>query len=178
MRTLPPALVLTAQLLLPGVAAAGGNVVFLVRAFRPCPGPAICTAAPDSSFTFDTAVLKTSRARYTKGGKVAVTVEIKGVRDAGGALVTTDANDPSDDFRLVIPESQVTVPGIGTLPPGVAGGDVVVPFDLRNGIGRQPYPTPAAADSQPGLVAESTGLPVIFDNQGRRLAVSGSQVRP
>jgi hypothetical protein len=159
------------------VVALGGpmNRNFLVPAFRRCPGPASCfPPVRESAYTFDTAVLRTPSGRFISGGKVALLVELKGVRDATGALVSTNASDPRDDFKVILAAGQVTVPGVGTLPTN-ALPDTVIGFDLRDGKARIVYKTP---DSLPaGLVTEG-GAVSIVDNQDKRFATIGSQSHP
>ncbi len=162
--------------LIPAVALAGMNKNFLVQPFEPCAGPAIC---PDfrslSSFTFETAVLRSPQSRYIASGKLAVQVELKGVRDASGALVTTEPGNPADDFKLIVPEAEVYSPGIGVLPSGVVG-DVIVRFDLKNGNATVRYSTPDGVVS--GLVTVATESPYVIDNQGQPFAATGARAKP
>src|SRR5213594_3804312 len=92
--------------------AAGLNRNYLVPSFRTCAGPAACPPQHDSSFTFESAVLKTPASRFLRSGKTAFTLELKGVRDAAGNLVS------GAQFTVVLATGQITVPGIGTFPPG------------------------------------------------------------
>jgi hypothetical protein len=167
---------LSLLLVLPVAARAGGNRSFLVPAFAPCAGPAVCFPPErESRFTFETGVLGSSRSRFIRGGGVALVVRVKGVRDESGRLVTTDPDAPGDDFRVVVPETVTTVPGVGTLPAGFVG-DTVIRFDLRSGRGTARLATPAEVPA--GLVAASLGSPVVLDSDGRPLARVGSQSRP
>jgi len=40
---------------------------------------------------------------------VSLVIDLKGVRDASGALVTTDTSNPADDFILRTPAGRVTL---------------------------------------------------------------------
>lgn len=164
-----------AALCLPGGAQGGMNRSYLVPSYPPCDGPAFCPAVRESSFTFDSAILLSPQSRYIKAGKVSLEIQLKGVRDASGQLVTTDASDPGDDFAVVIPVGIVVVPGLGILPPGIQG-DTTVSFDLKNGAARVRYPTPDEAPA--GLVSVSTTIPHVRDNQGKRFAVTGAESKP
>ena len=178
-----------AVLLAPGLSAAGRlNTTVLVPAYESCPrgttttteaSHAPCTPARlDSSFTFETALLKSATTRYIEAGKLAFIVVLRGVRDASGKLVTTNPGDPSDDFEVVSPPGQTTLTFLNsTYAPGGISGPVVVPFDLRNGAAKVVYKlsdTPAIPD---GIVVEG-GNVSILDNQGKRLATVGARSRP
>jgi hypothetical protein len=160
--------------LVPALAPAGMNKNFLVPAFSPCIGKGSCPPARASTFTFETATLQSPAGRYIAAGKLALKVELKGVRDASGGLVTTNASDPTDDFKIVLGAGQVTIPGVGTLPV-TALPDTEIPFDLRDGKAKVTYRTPDVTPS--GLVTEG-GVVSIVDNQGHRLATVGSQSKP
>jgi hypothetical protein len=158
--------------------AAGLSRTYLVPAYAPCPGPAICPARLESSFSFTTALLRSPQVKFIAPNKLTLIIELTGVKDATGALVTTDPNDPSDDFRLVLPGNQVTITSLGTLPPGFPGaGEQSVRIDLRKGAGKARLVTPEDTPKT-GLVTGSTGVPTIYDNQGKRLAVTGAQTPP
>jgi hypothetical protein len=161
---------------LPAAAAADMTRTYLVPAYAPCPGPATCPATLSSTFSFSSAVLKNAKARYLAPGKVTLVVELKGVKDASGQLVTTDPGNAADDFLLVISPAQVTIAGIGTLPPGLSP-ETRLHIDLKNGDGSQKLTTPEETPKH-GLVANSAGLPMVFDSQGKVLAVTGSQSPP
>jgi hypothetical protein len=167
---------LVAALVLPVRASADMTRNYLVPAYVPCPGPATCPATPSSSFTFSSAVLKNAKARYLTPGKVTLVVELKGVKDGSGQLVTTDPSNAADDFLLVVAPGQVTLAGIGTLPPGLSP-ETRLHIDLKNGDGSQKLVTPDETPKH-GLVVNSLGLPTVFDNQGKVLAVTGSQSPP
>jgi hypothetical protein len=166
-----------APLLLAGAAMAG-NVNYLVPAYQRCAeGLSSCPAVLESTFTFDTVKLKPSSSPYLKDDALAVAIELKGVRDAGGALVTTDPDNPDDDFRLVVPASQLTLLGL-TYPPGEGpSADIVVRIELKNGKGKASYRTPAGGEGS-GVVAEAGTTPYVVDSAGNRLAVSGSRDKP
>jgi hypothetical protein len=166
-------------LLVPAGARAGGlSRTFLVPSYAACPGPAVCVPRRESSFTFDKAILHSSQARYIAPNKLSLVVELSGVKDASGALVTTDPSNPADDFRLVVPSTQVTLSGVGTLPTGFPGtGDTVVRIDLKQGAGKGRLTTPEETPKS-GLVTGSLGVPALYDNQGNRLAVTGAQTPP
>jgi len=168
---------LLAILPLAGVAGAGSNSNPMVPAYEPCTPPATtCPAVLESRFTFDSVKLKSSKSPYLKDNKVAFTIELKGVRDPTGSLVTTDTGNQADDFRLFIPASQITVGGTTTAP-GILSGDIVVGVDLKNGKGKAKYKTPPGGEGT-GLVAEAGGLPYVVDSDGNRFAVSGSRDKP
>lgn len=158
-------------------AHAGGNVNYLVPAYEPCTPPiTTCPAVLESRFTFESVKLKSSKAQYLKDNKTAVSIELKGVRDPSGALVTTDPGNQADDFRLFIPGSQVTVQGT-TSAPGILGPAIVLGIDLKNGKGKASYKTPAGAEDS-GAITESTGAPYVIDSDGARFAVTGARAKP
>ena len=83
---------------LASTALAGWSVNYLVPAYEPCTPPAnSCPAVLESRFTFETVALKTPTRRFLKDEAVAVAVQMTGVRDDSGALVTTDPDDDADD---------------------------------------------------------------------------------
>jgi hypothetical protein len=165
-------------LLLATAAHAGSNVNHLVPAYQPCTPPVTtCQAVLESRFTFEKAVLKSSKARYLKDNKVAISVELKGVRDPSGALVTTDPGNQADDFKLFVPGSQVTFGGT-TVAPGILSQDIVLGVDLKNGNGKASYKTPAGGEGS-GVIAEATGVaPYVIDSDGKRFASTGSRDKP
>lgn len=157
---------------------AAGSRSTLVPTYRPCE-TSVCPPVRTSRFTFESAVLISAGSRYTGPGKLAFTIVLKGVRDKAGTLVTTDPNDPADDFRVRIPESRVTLLQgslVGTLAPGLSG-PTVYRFDVRNGAARKRFLTPDETPER-GFVAESTGVPVVVDPDGNDFAVVGVQARP
>jgi len=175
-------------LLLPVPSWAGKvGTTYLVPAYEACPRgltttttlippPPCVPATRESSFTFDTATLKTSGNRYLAVGKPAFVFAVKGVRDASGNLVTTDPNNPADDFMVVTAPGQLTLTFLNeTVPPGVLSGPVVVRFDLKNGAGKATYKQPPPIPD--GIIAE-TGTIIVLDNQGKRLATLGAQSPP
>ena len=156
---------------------AGTNATPMVPAYQPCTPPATtCPAVLESRFTFDSVTLKSSKSPYLKDDKVALAIEVKGVRDETGTLVTTDADDPADDFKLIIPGSQITFNGT-TVAPGILSPEIQLGIDLKNGSGKASYKTPTGGEGT-GVVAESTGAPYMIDNDGKRFAVTGQRDKP
>jgi len=155
--------------LLPQLASAGGlNRTYLVPSFRTCPGPQTCfPPAHDSTFTFESAVLKTPVSRFLRSRKTAFILEVKGVRDAAGNLAS------GVQFTVVVATGQITVPGIGTFPSGTIP-DTRITFVAERGRAKIPYKTP---DVPRGTVVEGAGI-TILDPEGRRLATIGSQAAP
>lgn len=143
------------------------------------PSPAPCTPARrESSFTFDSAALKSAPTRYIAPGKLAFVLVIRGLRDASGSLVTTNPGNPSDDFQIVSPPGQTTLTFLdSTYAPGGISGPVVVPFDVRQGAAKVVYKLPDSLPIPDGIVVEG-GSVTILDNQGKRLATVGAQSRP
>lgn len=179
MRALLHAVVLAA---LPAVALAGMNRNYLVPAYKPCPFDltSCVPQGPSSTFTFEQAVLKSKPSQYIKAKQVSLVIDLKGVRDASGALVTTDENDPTDDFILRNPPGRVTLLA-GTnlqLEPGSPLSPTIeVRIDLKNGKGHATLVTPDETPSH-GLINQSIGAPELFDNQGNLLAATGARSRP
>ena len=132
--------VLAALVLLPAGAQAGFNVNYLVPGFKGCEGnAAVCAIEPSSSFTFETAILKSPRGRYSiREGKPTIFIILKGVRDASGNLVTTDPANDADDFVLVLPTGRTIVPSIGTIADGSIPAQRIG-IDLENGNGKGSY---------------------------------------
>jgi hypothetical protein len=158
-------------------AHAGTATLHLVPSYRPCEPPlGSCPAALASRFTFESAVLKTPTRRYLRDDTLAVAVQLSGVRDETGSLVTTDPANDADDFRLVVPASQITVLGTTTAP-GLLSPDIVVRIELKNGKGKASYRTPIGGEGS-GVVAEVAGVPYVLDSDGSRFAVSGSRDKP
>lgn len=154
--------------------AGGFNTTYLVPAYVSCPGPDICVGTPqrESGFTFDSAILRTSRSPTADPKKPAFVLELKGVKDAGGAPVT------SEGFTIQIAGGQVNVfepaPGL-SLPAGHPLAQVPpVPVSLKNGrakVSYRPSQTPPA-----GTVAEG-GTITVYDSAGKRLATVGSRYK-
>jgi hypothetical protein len=168
--------------LVPGLALAGMNRTYLVPAYKPCPnGQTSCTPqGTASTFTFEQALLKSRPAPYIKPNQVSVIIEVKGVRDASGALVTTDPANPADDFILRTGAGRVVLlaginlqlePGSPLVPPSE------VRLDLKNGKGSGSLRTPEETPTN-GLINQSLGLPELYDNQGNPLAVTGARSKP
>ena len=181
---------LLAVFLVPAPTLAGRvGATYLIPAYESCPRgvtttttlippPPCVPATRESSFTFDSAVLKTSAPRYIAGGKVAFVLAVKGVRDAAGNLVTTDPANSADDFAVVSPPGQITLTFLNeTVAPGVLSGPVVVRFDLKNGAGKVVYRIPGDQPIPDGVISEG-GSVFIVDNQGKRLATVGAQSPP
>ena len=163
--------------LVPLAAWAGSNATPRVPAYAPCTPPATsCQASLESRFTFDSVTLKSPKTPYLKDDKTAISIELKGVRDETGALVTTDPDNPDDNFELFVPGSQITLNGV-TVAPGILSGDIVVGIDLKNGNGKSSYKTPAGGEGT-GLVAESGAAPYVRDSDGHRFAVTGQRDKP
>jgi hypothetical protein len=168
--------------LVPALASAGMNRNYLVPAFKPCPnGQTSCAPqGPSSTFTFEQVILKSRAAPFIKPNQVSLIVAIKGVRDAGGALVTTDPSDPADDFILRTGAGR-TVLLAGTnlqLEPGsplLPSTDLHI--DLKNGKGSATLRTPEETPTN-GLINQSLGVPELLDNQGNLLAVTGARTKP
>jgi hypothetical protein len=154
--------------LLPTLAFGGGvNRNYLVPSFQNCAGPSVCPPQHDSSFTFDSAVLKTPVSRFLRSRKTAFTLELRGVRDAAGNLVS------GAQFTVVLATGQVTVPGVGTFPEG-ALPDTRIPFTVERGKADVVYKSP---DVPRGTVVEG-GVVTVIDPDGKRLATIGSQAKP
>jgi hypothetical protein len=172
MRAILSAIGLAAVLVAPTVATAGGyNRVYLVPAVKECQGPATCMPREfESSFTFDTIVLRSPATRYLPPGKPSLSLEVRGVRDASGTPVT-------GNLTLKILQSRVSLPTLGTFPddsPLTAVPPVAVP--LKNGNNRKFDYRP---DTQPpaGTLVNGGGIEV-YDPEGKLLAVTGSQAKP
>jgi hypothetical protein len=165
-------------LLVVSTAHAGSNTNYLVSAYQPCaPEASNCPAVLESTFTFESAKFKAPSSPYLKDDQVAIALELKGVRDQAGALVTTDPGNPDDDFRLVVPASQITLFGI-TYPPGEGvSTPVVLRIELKKGKGKASYKTPGGGQGS-GVLAEAGGVPYVVDSAGNRFAVSGSRDKP
>jgi len=165
-------------ILLAVAARAGTNTNYLVPAYQPCaPEASNCPAVLESTFTFESAKFKAASSPYLKDEQLAIAVELKGVRDQAGVLVTTDPDEPADDFRLIVPASQITLFGI-TYPPGEGvSTPIVLRIELKNGKGKASYKTPGGGEGS-GVVAEAGGVPYVVDSAGNRFAVNGSRDKP
>ena len=100
---LAPALVLFVAAA--SVWAGGFNTTYLVPAYVTCPGPDICGGPPtrESAFTFDSATLRSPRSPYTDPKKPSLIVELKGVKDGSGSLVTAEG------FTIQIAAGQINL---------------------------------------------------------------------
>lgn len=169
-------IVLTTLVLLPAAARAGSNVNFLVPGYKGCTGGAsTCAVEPSSSYSFETAIMKSPRGRYSlREKKPTISVLLQGVRDAGGQLVTTDPENDSDDFILLLPTGRVVLPSLGTL----ADGSIPptrVRIELKDGNGKATY---APEGTQPGMVSVSFESPTIVDPEGNLFAATGAASKP
>jgi len=152
----------------------GFNTTYLVPAYVTCPGPNVCAGPPtvESAFTFESATLRTPRSPYTDQKKPSFIVELKGVKDGAGNLVTAEG------FSIQIAAGQVNIfePAPGFSFP--AGSPVTqttpIPISLSKGHGRATYKPSTAAPA--GTVAEG-GVVTIYDNAGKRLATVGARYR-
>jgi hypothetical protein len=152
--------------------AGGFNVNYLVPAFVPCPGPDTCGAPErESRFTFDTAIVRAPRGKYTNPSKPSLFIELRGVKDEGGAPVT------SNGFTAHVSAGQVNILSLGlTIPPGHPLSQVA-PFTipLRNGNSRR-VPYKPSAQPPSGTTAEG-GAITVYDSDGKRLATIGAQYK-
>jgi hypothetical protein len=155
-------------------AGAGGlNRAALVPVYAKCPGSGNCPAVRASSYTFDQMYLYSSRAPYSGPNKLALMLQVKGLKDANGSPVT-------GKLTIQIPPTRVTIlsQGIGTLgenSPLAEQPPYVV--DVKNGDARQKFLTPPTTPEH-GLIANSFGAPVVYDPEGKELASTGSQTKP
>jgi|CXWL01.1.fsa_nt_gi hypothetical protein len=162
---------LVALLAVPAIATAGGsNRVYLVPAIKECPGPTNCSPREfESTYTFDAVILLAPAARFSPADKPAFVLDIKGVRDAAGALVT-------GNLSLKISSGRVSLPGFGTLPDGSSLTQVApIPVPIKNGRARVSYKPPVGAPN--GTITNGGGVQVL-DPDGKPLAVTGSQSKP
>ena len=169
MRRIHCRLALLAALVIPHIAAAGGyNRVYLVPAITPCPTLSTCPRAFDSSFTFDSIVLRSPATQFLPTGKKpSLILVVHGVRDASHALVT-------DTLMLRVLAGRVSVPGIGTFPDNSSlTQQAPIPIPLKNGAARFSY-KPATPN---GTLVNGGGVEV-YDPDGNLLAVTGSQSKP
>jgi hypothetical protein len=170
MRPLALTVILVALSAVPAVAG-GYNANYLVPAFVTCPGPDVCGAPQrESSFTFETAILRAPRGKYLNPKKPALIVDIKGVRDITGALVT------GDGFAIQLTTGQVNLVGLATtLPAGSQlSTQAPIPLPLTNGNGHLAYRSKQQAPSK--TVIEGGGV-TIYDSAGKRLATVGTQAK-
>jgi hypothetical protein len=166
------ALPLATALLVPALAAAGGyNRTYLVPALKPCPGAGTCQPlALQSSYTFDTIVLRSPPTRYLPTGKPSLFVQIRGLRDASGTPVT-------GTLTLKVLSGRVYVPSVGTIGDGsslTAVAPVQVP--VRNGNNPKFSYTPSLQPPA-GTIVNGGGVE-IYDPEGKLLAVTGTQSKP
>jgi hypothetical protein len=172
---LRPALVAVLSLLtLAASASAGTSRTLLVPVYAPCPGSGNCFPPKRAStYTFDSITLLSSTQPYTGPGKFAVGVIVKGLKDAGGALVT-------GRLELRIPPGRVTIltQNVGTIgETSPLSPESVYVVDVKNGAGHPRFKTP---DNTPehGLVVNTFSAPVLYDPEGKPLAATGTQSKP
>ncbi len=153
-------------------ALGGGNLTHLVPASVHCPGPDACVPAQkESRFTFESVILRSGRGKYANPKKPAFIIELKGVRDASGTLVTSEA------FTIRVSSGQINLGGGQpvSLPAGFPLAVVApIPISLRDGVAKKPYSPSQQAPS--GTVVEGGGID-IYDSDGKRLATTGAQYR-
>jgi hypothetical protein len=172
MRQLLRVAVLASAALVPaGAHAAAFNRIWLVPGLKECPGPGTCLPVERAStYTFDRILLRSSAARYSVPGKVTLIVELKGVRDASGALVS------GPGFTVRTSGGRIGIPSIGTFPDSFGeAASPTLPLELRNGAGKLTYRTPE--ETPPGIVTNG-GQVFVLDPAGNVLATSGTQGRP
>jgi len=170
MRDMLPRLAALAALAVPHVVAAGGyNRVYLVPAIKRCTTASSCPREFESSFTFDSIVLRSPASKYAPTGKAQLILDVRGVRDASNALV-------SGNLTLRVLSGRVSLPGLGTFPddsPLTQQAPISVP--LKNGGAKFPYKPSVGLPN--GLIVNGGGVEV-YDPEGNRLAVTGSQSKP
>jgi hypothetical protein len=157
-------------------ARAGGlNKSILVPVYVRCPGSGNCQPARASSYTFDAMYLYSSRQTYSGPNKLALMIQVKGLKDANGSLLT-------GKITVVVPSSRVTIlpsgGGFGTFgdnSPLSAQPPYVV--DVKNGSARAKFLTPDTTPEH-GLVVNSFGSPIVYDPEGKELASTGTQSKP
>ena len=164
-------LVAVALLACAGIASARLNRSILVPAYKACPTSNCFPPTRASTYTFDSIYLYSSPQPYTGPGKLALMVVVKGLKDAGGNLVTGRLTMP-------VPPSRITVlsQSVGTFADGsplTAQPPYVI--DVKDGAGRGRFSLP---DNTPaGLVANTLGSPVLLDPEGHELATTGTQTK-
>jgi hypothetical protein len=170
MRHMPYGLALLAALVFPHLAAAGGyNRVYLVPAITPCATASTCPREFDSSYTFDSIVLRSPATKFMPAGKPSLILEVHGVRDASHALVT-------GSLMVRVLSGRVSLPGLGTFPDNSPlTQQPPIPIPLKNGDGRFPYKPATGVPN--GTIVNGGGVQV-YDPDGNLLAVTGSQSKP
>jgi hypothetical protein len=170
MRHMLPRLAVLAALAIPHVVAAGGyNRVYLVPAIKRCTTASTCPREFESSFTFDSIVLRSPASKYQPTGKAQLILDVRGVRDASNALV-------NGNLTLRVLSGRVSLPGLGTFPddsPLTQQAPITIP--LKNGGAKFPYKPSVGIPN--GLIVNGGGVEV-YDPDGNRLAVTGSQSKP
>jgi hypothetical protein len=166
--------VLAASALLLAPAGAGAvplNRIYLVPALVQCVGAATCVPREfESRYTFDSIVLRTPATRYMPADAPSLYLEVRGVRDPSGAPFT-------GNLTLRVSSGRIGLPSLGTFPddsPLTAVAPVSIP--IQNGRNRRfAYRPPQPAPN--GTIVNGGGVEV-FDPEGKRLAVTGSQSKP
>jgi hypothetical protein len=162
------ALVLGLVLAAGSPAWAGMNRNFLVPYYTPCPTATCNPPTRSSSYTFDSIVLSSSQARYTKPGAIALAINVKGLKDAGGAAVT--------GTLTVKVRSRLTLAGIGTVSDASPLADTVYSVPVNGGNGRAVFRTPPETPAS-GLIVNTIDSPIVYDPDGKPLAATGVQTK-
>lgn len=158
-------------LLLPALASAGGySRIYLVPAVKQCPGPATCPRELESLYTFESIVLHSPSSRYLAAGKPSLLLDIRGVRDASGALFT-------GNLILHVLSGRVSLPSLGTFPDNSSLTQTApLAIPLKNGANKKFSYAPGVPIPS-GIITNGGGIEVA-DPDGKRLAVTGSQSKP
>jgi len=166
----PRHLVLVAALAASTTAIAGGyGRVYLVRALKECKGAATCGLEFESTYTFDSIVLRSPASKYEPAGKPMLILEIRGVRDAAGTPV-------NGNLTLRLASGRVYVPSVGTFPDDSPYTvQPPIPIPLKNGNKRFAYTSALPVPN--GLIVNGGGVEIL-DPAGKLLAVTGSQTKP
>ena len=169
----PSVLALASVMLLPAVAGAKLNRNFLVPAYEACPGSSNCNPPTlSSSYTFDSILLYSPADPYTAPGKLALRIVVKGLRDGSGNLFNGTIHATSGQSRITILGLLGT---IGETSPLAAPTQYTI--TVKNGAARYDYKTPPETPEH-GLIANSLTSPVVYDPDGKPLAVTGARTKP
>jgi hypothetical protein len=152
-------------------ASAGLNRTPLVPVYVKCPGSGNCRPVRASSYTFDSMYLFTPRSPYTAANKLAIMIQVKGLKDANGVPV-------NGQITVVIPPSRITIlSSLGTIgETSDLGQQAPYVVNVKNGSARAKFPSGDIIP--PGLVVNTFGAPVVLDPEGKELASSGTQSKP
>ena len=173
MRRSLPALAASMALLTATIATGAPlSRVYLVPALKKCDS-AFAACVPrefESRYTFDTIILRSPATRYLPTNKPSLYLDVRGVRDPSGALLT-------GNLTLRVISGRVGLASLGTLPDDFALAQVPpVAVPLRNGRNKRfayrPDQTPPA-----GTIVNGGGVE-LYDPDGKLLAVVGTQARP